>query len=513
MAEGQKHRNLDILIRARYPLVYVVSWEETRVLHTLAEIAKERRKALFVWAATTGFGKHPDGAGDRSTRDPLAAMDFVVNSQDPGLFVFKDIDDYLGNADVVRKMRDMANSLKTSYKTAILLCPTLRIPPHLEKEITVYDYPLPDMEDLDNLLTTIIAEVKQRPNVKVDVDDATREQLVKAALGLTWAEAENVFAKAVVWDGALNADDLQIVISEKEQIIRKSGILEYYPAEEEFGNVGGMDKLKEWLSKRRNAFDEKARAFGLPQPKGILLLGVQGCGKSLCAKAVASHWNLPLLRLDVGSVMSSLVGSSEENMRRALRVSESISPCILWIDELEKGMSGTRSSDMSDAGTTARVFGSFITWLQEKTKPVFVIATANDVSALPPELIRKGRFDEIFFVDLPSDQERQDIFVIHLRKRGRDPAKFDLAPLTTETAGFSGAEIEQVVIGALYDAFDANRDLEQRDMSENIRATVPLSEMMREEIEGLRTWAQNRARKASSAPTPKAGGAAAWEIT
>jgi SpoVK/Ycf46/Vps4 family AAA+-type ATPase len=258
-----------------------------------------------------------------------------------------------------------------------------------------------------------------------------------------------------------------------------------------------MELLKEWLEKRTESFTDRAREFGIPAPKGVLLLGVQGCGKSLIAKAIAAEWNLPMLKLDVGRIFGSLVGQSEENIRRAIKVAESVAPCVLWADELEKGFAGSGSSGVSDGGTTARVFATFLTWMQEKTAPVFLIATANDVSALPPEMLRKGRFDEIFFVDLPDGPEREQIFRIHLQKRKRDPKKFKLKDLAARTEGYSGAEIEQIVVGALFLAFDAKRDLTQKDLVAEIEAVVPLSTMMREEIDELRTWAQMRTRPAS----------------
>ncbi len=299
------------------------------------------------------------------------------------------------------------------------------------------------------------------------------------------------------WKGRLDGEALEIVAAEKQQIIRKSGLLEFYASDEALSTVGGLDTLKEWLRKRVRAFGPEARAFGLPEPKGILLVGVQGCGKSLVAKSVANSWRLPLLRLDVGALFSSLVGSSEQNLRNAIKLAESIAPVVLWVDEIEKGFSGVGSSNVSDAGTAARVFGSFITWLQEKNAPVFVIATANDVRALPPELVRKGRFDEIFFVDLPSAVERQEIWRIHLLKRNRNPADFDLNQLAMASDRLSGAEIEQAVIAGLYDAFDAGRPLQMDDLLNVLQETVPLSTMMSEEIDALRAWAERRARPAT----------------
>jgi SpoVK/Ycf46/Vps4 family AAA+-type ATPase len=394
-------------------------------------------------------------------------------------------------------LRDLTLALKNSFKNLILLSPLLKLPAELEKEITVLDYGLPTYEELGKLLDDIIRSVRDAPGVDTDLTPEEREQVLKAAQGLTAMEAENVFAKSLVEKRTFDVD---VILSEKEQIIRKSGILEYYPATEAFADVGGLDLLKEWMEKRTVSFTDRAREFGLPEPKGILLLGVQGCGKSLSAKAIGSLWRLPLLRLDIGKIFAGLVGASEENMRRAIRVAESVAPCILWLDELEKGLSGTQSSGTSDGGTTARVFSTFLTWLQEKTVPVFVVATANQVEVLPPELLRKGRFDEIFFIDLPARNERRDIFAIHLRKRKRDPNKFDLESLADATPGYSGAEIEQVVIEALYNAFDSGKDITTDDLLRAARASVPLSMTMREKIAELRNWAETRARKASSAP-------------
>ena len=333
--------------------------------------------------------------------------------------------------------------------------------------------------------------------MKIDLDDAGRERLLQAALGLTLGEAENVFAKIIVKDERLSGEDVNEVFAEKQQIIRKSGLLEYYATNESFTNVGGMTVLKEWLDKRAIAFTAEARAFGLPAPKGILMLGVQGCGKSLCAKAVSTLWQLPLLRFDMGRMFGSLVGSSEENVRRAIAVAESVAPAILWVDEIDKAFAGSQGSGATDGGTTARVFGTFLTWLSEKTAPVFVVATANDISQLPPELLRKGRLDEIFFVDLPSRDERLEIFRIHVTKRGRDVAHFDLAALADASPNFSGAEIEEAINSALYDAFYAHGELSTPQILTALAQTVPLAKTMDEQISRLRSWADGRARNAS----------------
>lgn len=494
-------QELETLIRARYPIIYIVSWEENRVENALRDIARDRGKRIFFWTITQGMVLNPSHR-DSATRDPIAALDFVMDSRDQALFVLKDYHAFISDVTVTRRLRDLTSALKMSYKTLIILAPVLKLPSELEKEITVVDYGLPDAQDLDVLLENIIQSVKDNPQINTNLSDTERDQVLKAAQGLTAYEAENVFAKSLV---EKHAFDVDVILSEKEQIIRKSGILEYYPFSEHIGDVGGLDLLKDWMQKRTVAFTEKARDFGLPSPRGVLLLGVQGCGKSLSAKAIGSLWRLPLLRLDVGRIFAGIVGSSEENMRKAIRVAESVAPCILWLDELEKGFSGTQSSGISDGGTTSRVFGTFLTWMQDKRAAAFVVATSNDVTALPPELLRKGRFDEIFFIDLPSIEERKQIFQIHLSKRKRDPEQFDLDRLADATPGFSGAEIEAVVVESLYDAFDSGTELTTDSLIAAAHHSVPLSMTMRERIDDLRAWSTTRARAASSAQSEDMG--------
>ncbi|MBI2901736.1 MAG: AAA family ATPase [Planctomycetes bacterium] len=502
---------IEVLIRARYPILYVVSWEEQRVQDWLLEVAKKRNKRVFEWSFSTGIV--PAGTNVQSqrtrvsaTKDPLAALDHVIDQVDPAIYLFKDLHPFLtrNNFAVIRRLKEIAVQLKNSYKTVVLVSPTLELPQELEKEVTVVDFPLPEVRDFSALLDRIVKEVSDQPKIKIEIAPDARERLLKAALGLTLSEAENVFAKILVNDGRLSDNDVQAVFSEKRQIIRKSGLLDYYETQVRFEDVGGMESLKEWLRKRALAFSDKARDFGLPPPKGVFLLGVQGCGKSLCAKAVSGLWQMPLLRLDVGRMFGSLVGSSEENMRRAIQVAESIAPVVLWIDEIEKAMAGSRSSGSTDSGTTARVFGTFLTWLSEKSSTVFVIATANDIAELPPELLRKGRFDEIFFVDLPNDAERREIFRIHLALRDRDPAGFDLDALSRQATGFSGAEIEEAVVSALYDAFSEDKPLATAHVEKALRETVPLSKTMESELTRLRSWAEGRARLATPRESPVA---------
>lgn len=536
-------RELDVLIRARYPILYIVSWEEPRVLRTLRQIAGRQGKDLLCWSITDGWtqadGRTPVRVPDptlSSTRrsgatttpmvarrprsatveidQALGALDLVEQwgseRGDGGrgaLFVLKDFDPYITAPSVERRLRDLAHRLPySSYKTLIIISPVLKVPSHLEKDITVVDYELPGKSDLLEILDRIIRTVSQGDQSLVELTDEDREALVNAALGLTAAEAENVFAKALVMDGRLGRMDVEVVLSEKKQVVRKSGTLEYYESDQHFADIGGLDALKDWLRKRASSFTDRAREFGLPEPRGCLLIGVQGCGKSLAAKAVGALWNLPLLRFDIGSVFGRYVGESESNMRQAIAVAEAVAPCVLWIDELEKGFSGMTGGE--DSGTSARVLSYFLTWLQEKRKAVFVIATANDVQKLPPELLRKGRLDEIFFIDLPRTDERLEIFDIHIRRRNRDPQAFDLDRLAAEAAGFSGSEIEQAIIGALFDAFDAGRDITTDDISAVLKVTVPISRTMAERITALREWAAERARPATfpegSVPAPSA---------
>lgn len=495
---------LETLIRARYPILYVISSEEMRVQNVIVEIAKKRQKKVFEWSYSTGIV--PAGTSIQShknrntaTKDPLMALDQVIEQVEPALFIFKDFHPFLtkNNFAIVRKLKEIALHLKNSFKTILLISPVMEIPLELEKEITVLNYPLPVREELSELLDKIIADVSQFKQVKIDLDDDGRERLLSAALGLTLGEAENVFAKIIVKDERLSGEDVNEVFAEKQQIIRKSGLLEYYTTEDSFSNIGGLSVLKDWLDKRASAFTKEAREFGLPAPKGILMLGVQGCGKSLCAKAVSTQWQLPLLRFDMGRMFGSLVGSSEENVRRAIAVAESVAPAILWVDEIDKAFAGSQGSGATDGGTTARVFGTFLTWLSEKTAPVFVVATANDISQLPPELLRKGRLDEIFFVDLPSDAEREEIFRIHLNRRKRPAENFDTAALSAASKDCSGAEIEESINSALYDAFYAKGEITTESVLQTLSQTVPLAKTMDEQINRLRSWAEGRARNAS----------------
>ena len=501
MADAQPHflRELDTLIRARYPLIYLVTWEEQRVEALLGDIARSHGKDVLEWTATRGLSALSGtlrGVDADDTRDPVQALLAIGKLTNPALVLLKDFHHALELPVVVRALRELGTKLKSAFTTVMLVGPVLKLPDELEKDVSVIDVPLPTREDLMRLLRDIARVVTKNKRAVVELTVEQAESLVGAAHGLTLNEAENAFAKAIAADNRLDGNDLRLILDEKSQVIRKSGLLEYYATDQQLTDVGGLVHLKKWLERRRLAFSEAARKFGLPEPKGLLLLGVQGCGKSLTAKAIATSWKMPLVRLDMGRIYSGLVGSSEENLRKAIRVVESLAPVVLWVDEIEKGLAASGGGS-NDTGVSARVFGTLLTWLQEKTAPVFVVATANRIDSLPPELLRKGRFDEIFFIDLPSVKEREDILSIQLKRRGRNPALFPLDDLAVQTEHFSGAELEQVVVSALYDAFADGVELEPHHLVMAVQETLPLAVTMAEDVRRLRDWAKSRTRPAS----------------
>ncbi|NET30977.1 MAG: AAA family ATPase [Cyanothece sp. SIO1E1] len=488
---------LSILVQAQYPLIYLVTSEEERAEQTIATIAQMKpQRRVFIWTVTHGIVEYgqPRSVTQHNTVSPEAAVEWVIRQREPGIFVFKDLHPFIDSPAVTRWLRDAIADFKGTQKTMLLMSPVQGTPIELEKEIAVLDYPMPDMAELNKVLSQQLEQSRGRR-----ISTETREKLLKSALGLTRDEAEKVYRKAQVTAGRLTEAEVDIVLSEKKQLIRRNGILEYIEEDETIDSIGGLGELKHWLRQRSNAFSERAREYGLPQPKGMLILGVPGCGKSLIAKTTSRLWGLPLLRLDMGRVYDgSMVGRSEANLRNALKTAESISPAILFIDEIDKAFAGSTGSADSDGGTSSRIFGSFLTWMQEKTSPVFVMATANRVERLPGEFLRKGRFDEIFFVDLPNVEERGEIFKIHLHKRRRDITRFDLAQLAKVCEGFSGAEIEQALIAAMYEAFAQEREFTQLDIIAAIKSTHPLSKTMNEQVAALREWARQRARPAAS---------------
>lgn len=484
-------KEISIYIKARYPIIYLVTSEEGRAEKLLEKAGELSKKPCFFWSATGGYYNTNKFGKDT---DPLNALNVIMDYTEPGLFILKDFHPFLEDPVTIRKIRDIVANLKKSYKTLFIISPLLVLPPGLEKDITPVDIPMPSTKEIKQVLLQLINPLEQARKIKVKLDDDLVEKVVNASRGLTEGELENLYAKLIVSNRRFDEGDLPLVVAEKKKLIRKSGLLEYYDFSESIDTVGGLDKLKSWLNQRGTAFSQKAREFGLPEPKGMLLLGVQGCGKSLAAKATSTLWNLPLLKLDVGKIFDSYLGSSEKNIREAIKIAEALSPNILWLDEIDKAFSGMGSQQSGDFGVSARVFGTFLTWMQEKTYPVFVLATANNIENLPPELLRKGRFDEIFFVDLPIKEERESIFKIHFNKRNRDPEKFDIPGFVDKAEGFTGAEIEQLIISGLYRAFAEDREIEDKDIFHEIEETVPLSVTYKERIDALRSWAEKRAR-------------------
>ncbi|PSO52713.1 MAG: AAA family ATPase [Cyanobacteria bacterium QH_8_48_120] len=489
---------LSTLIQAQYPLIYLVTPEEDRAEQAIERIAemKAQQRRIYVWTVTHGIVEYgqPRNVTQHNTVSPEAAIEWVVRQREPGIYIFKDLHPFIDSPATTRWLRDAIASFKGMDKCIILMSPMQQIPTELEKEVAVLDYPLPNLSELNQVLSK---QLEKTNNSRLSTE--VREKLLKAALGLTRDEAEKVYRKTYVQAGRFTEAEVDVIHSEKKQLIRRSGILDYLEEDDTIDALGGLEELKRWLRQRSGAFSERAREYGLPQPQGVLVLGVPGCGKSFLAKTTSRLWGLPLLRLDMGRVYDgSMVGRSEANLRNALKTAESISPVILFIDELDKAFSGGTGSADSDGGTSGRIFGSFLTWMQEKTSPVFVMATANRVERLPGEFLRKGRFDEIFFVDLPNTEERRDIFNIHLGRRRSDISRFDLDQLAKVSEGFSGAEIEQAIIAAMYEAFAQDREFTQLDIIAAIKATLPLSSTMTEQVTALREWARQRARPASS---------------
>ena len=485
---------LDVYLRARFTLLVLITTEEERAIQSIKTLCERTQRSCLSWDASDGFLWITSANGNPPTaRDPMTALDMVDKAENNlnAVYVLKDFHDAWNNPQIKRKLRSVSQRLKFTKKSILITAPANKLPEELKDEAVIVEYPLPNTDDLEEVLTNLT----KTPKVKVNLTPLGREKMVQAALGLTASQAQRVFAKAIVRDGVLDDRDIELVTEEKKEIIRESEALEFFAVTETPDDVGGLGILKDWLRMRERAFTQDARKYGLPAPKGIALIGIPGTGKSLTAKMIGGLWRLPLLRLDVGSLFGSLVGESEERARRALRLAETVAPCILWIDEMEKAL----AHGGLDSGTSTRVFGTILTWMQEKTSPVFVVATANDITSLPPELLRRGRFDEIFFLDLPTEEERKEIFAVHLRKRNRLPQDFDIALLAADSEGYVGSEIEQAVIDGMYIGFNDNqREFTTEDIHISLRRQVPLSVSQRENIEALRNWLrEGRAQSAS----------------
>lgn len=468
---------LALLIKTGWRLIALETFEEQRALEVLADVARSCERSLVSWSVASGLADSGSGVG--SLDEGLRAISAY---SEPAIVAILDAHAVMDDALAIRRLRDLIPLFAERRQAVVLLGPVLDLPLELVKEAGRVELPLPKADEL-----RVLFERETGPS-----DPEILDAAVRAALGLTETEALRVLHKAREVCGGFDERAVSRIVSEKRQALRRTPALSFHEVETGLGDVGGLGELKCWLRDRRRAFGAEARSFGLPTPRGLLLLGVQGCGKSLCAKAVAREWQFPLLRLDLASAFADREHGPETTVREATAVAESLAPAVLWIDEIEKGFSAAGA----DARTN-RVFGSFLTWLSEKETPVFVVATANDVGALPPELLRRGRFDELFFVDLPTSDERLEILDIHLRKRGRDPLQFPMEELALQAERLSGAEIEQVVSAALYTAFSASRDLSGADLANAINETVPLYETYEERIKELRDWARTRARPAT----------------
>ncbi len=475
---GSSAAELDLLLRAGWRLVAFETFEEDRALRVVEQVAGATSRPLVPWSSASGLGGTGKGTGGLD-----AGLIALGEHREPALFALLDAHAGLRDANAVRRLRDLLPKLGKRQQAVILVGPVLELPLEIVRETGRLELPLPREDELIALFRRVLQSEGNEPLLA----DAAR-----AALGLTASEAVRVFRKSLSLGGGLGADAVAWIVREKRQALRRTPALSFHETEAGLAEVGGLGELKRWLRERRRAFGAEARRFGLPAPRGLLLLGVQGCGKSLSAKAVAKEWCFPLLRLDLATAFAGGERSPEATIREATQVAESLAPVVLWIDEIEKGFVTSGHDPRA-----SRVFGSFLTWLSEKRSPVFVVATANDVVQLPPELLRRGRFDELFFVDLPSPEERREILAIHLARRGRDALQFPLDELSLESERLSGAELEQAVATALYTAFAESRELTENDLANAIQETVPLYDTYEERIKELRDWARHRARPAS----------------
>lgn len=484
---------LKLYIRAGYPGLYIVSHEESRVEAELKAVADELKHKLYAWSITDGLVDTATGSVT-DCHDAVDTLQAIAGLPEKSVVLLRDYHLLFEEANPVsiRTFKDELVTAKAKGKTIIILACRLKLPAELEREMTVVDFALPGREEINHVLEGIVKSASLK-----SPDQNQRASLIDAASGLTTIEAENAYALSVVETGTL---DPAVVTREKAQTIKKNGLLEIVNTSESLDSIGGLDVLKDWLLQRREAFSERAVKYGLPPAKGLLMIGIPGTGKSLTAKATAKVFGVPLLKLDAGRIFGGLLGQSEGNVRSVIQTAEAISPCCLWIDELEKSFSGTKSSGLTDGGTSSRVFGSFISWMQDKKKPVFIVATANDVSQLPPEMLRKGRFDEMFFCDLPNQSEREAIWSIQVGKYGRKPDDYDVIQLAKATEGLTGSEIEQVFVDALYVAFAVKKEPTDLTIAEVLTGFVPLSKLMSEQINSLKQWAKGRARFATSTP-------------
>lgn len=485
---------LILLLKARYPIIYINTIEEDRVEYVIRKhIKASLNRSIYSWDFVDGYTNNPNNEGF-AKRNPLQALELIerLTSETPALFLLKDFNRFLTDISISRKLKNVSRILKLQPKTIIIIGSEFQIPKELQDLITVLQFNLPLESEINQELTRLVTSL----NLKID--QQLFESLTRACQGLSLERIRRVLSKIIATHKTIDEKSIDVLLSEKKQIISQTEILEYWAVNEKIDDIGGVDKLKEWLKKRKTSFGLKASNYGLPTPRGLLLVGIQGTGKSLTAKAIASEWQLPLLKLDVGKLFGGIVGESESRLRQMIDVAETLSPCILWIDEIDKAFSN--SDNKGDSGTSNRVLATFISWLSEKTKPVFVVATANNVDMLPLEIIRKGRFDEIFFLDLPEFNEREQIFKIHIQEfRPNSWKLFDYTKLAQLSETFSGAEIRQSVIEAMYHAFDEEREFTTDDICIALNELIPLAQLENNQTLKLQNWASSgRIRLASS---------------
>jgi SpoVK/Ycf46/Vps4 family AAA+-type ATPase len=477
---------LALFLKARYPIIYINTIEEDRVEYVIRKNVKTNlNRSIYSWDFVDGYTNNPNNQGF-AKRNPLQALELVerLNAETPALFLLKDFNRFLTDLSISRKLRNISRILKLQPKTIIIIGSDLTIPKELQELITVLQFQLPLEDEISQELTRLIN------SLDIKVDPELFENLTRACQGLSLERIRRVLSKIIATYKTIDNNSIAVLLSEKKQIISQTEILEYCSVSEKITNLGGLNNLKDWLKKRKTAFSIQASNYGLPTPRGLLLIGIQGTGKSLAAKAIANDWQLPLLKLDVGKLFGGIVGESESRLRQMINVAETISPCILWIDEIDKAFTNTESK--GDSGTSNRVLATFISWLSEKTKPVFVISTANNIDLLPLEIIRKGRFDEIFFLDLPKKEEREEIFKIHLQEfRPESSESFDYLKLAQLSESFSGAEIRQSIIEGMYHAFYEKREFTTDDICRALKELIPLANLESNQMLKLQNWASS----------------------